>query len=301
MISCKIKGPSNATGKKYYGLGNQLFCVAAAHAYAKDYELLAIFPELKNKDRCGYYTETIFRKLDLGTDEQTNIEWLIYNDPNSARYTSVPSPKELLLRSPRGFDKIKNNKYNIMLNGHFESEKYFLHHRKELLSLLETPSEIDQQIQEQYKEIVQHPKSVSVHVRRGDFLELQHKHPVQSMEYYKQAFECFEKDSLFVVFSDDIKWCRKNFNISKNLVFVGENYDENSTLAPGTTRDVLDLYLMSKTKNNIIANSTFSWWGAWLNDNSSKIVIAPKQWCGPETTQEQQLIVDKIPTSWKKI
>ena len=301
MISCNIKGPSTSTGKRYYGLGNQLFCIATSTAYAKDHDIRATFPELKDKNKYGSYTENIFRKLDLGKSDQKPIDYIVYNDPNSARHTLIPPPKELLLQSPNGFEKIKKKECDILLNGHFESEKYFLRYRKELLSLFEIPFDIEQQIQEQYKDVVQHPKTVSVHVRRGDFLELQHKHPIQSLEYYKRAFEYFANNSLFVVFSDDIEWCRENFNIVENCVFIGENYDKRSLLAPGTTRDVLDLYLMSKMKNNIIANSTFSWWGAWLNKNSSKIVVAPKNWCGPQTTKEQQQILDKIPANWKKI
>lgn len=115
--------------------------------------------------------------------------------------------------------------------------------------------------------------SVSVHIRRGDYLLRKHSkiHGLCSLEYYLQAIQFIKsksKDPVFYFFSDDIPWARENF-CNPSYKFVDCNSGSNSCL---------DLYLMSQCKHNIIANSTFSWWGAWLNRNKEKIVVAPSVW-----------------------
>jgi hypothetical protein len=87
------------------------------------------------------------------------------------------------------------------------------------------------------------------------------------MKYYQEAMKHFDDDTLFVVFSDDIDWCKSVFK-GDNFIFITNE------------QDYVDLYLMSLCKNNIIANSSFSWWGSWLNKNEGKKVIAPSKWFG---------------------
>jgi hypothetical protein len=108
----------------------------------------------------------------------------------------------------------------------------------------------------------------SIHVRRGDYIGLQNFHPVQPVSYYEEAVKIVGDDKHFLIFSDDINWCKENFTFLKNKTFVLNNLDYE------------DLYLMSMCKNNIISNSTFSWWGAWLNRNENKQVIIPSKWFG---------------------
>ena len=120
------------------------------------------------------------------------------------------------------------------------------------------------------QEILKNENTCSIHVRRGDYLNSPNHHPTQNMNYYMRAIKEMPKDSVFLIFSDDIKWCKENFpNLPEKFIFVEGN------------KDYEDLHLMTHCKNNIIANSTFSWWGAWLNSNSDKIVVAPKKWFGP--------------------
>ncbi len=110
----------------------------------------------------------------------------------------------------------------------------------------------------------------SIHVRRGDYLNSPNHHPVQNMNYYMKAIKQMPKDSIFLIFSDDISWCKANFpDVPEKFIFVEGNADYE------------DLLLMSLCKNNIMCNSTFSWWGAWLNKNPNKKVIAPSVWFGP--------------------
>jgi hypothetical protein len=107
---------------------------------------------------------------------------------------------------------------------------------------------------------------------------------VLPMDYYEQAVKKFNKKSVFVVFSDDIEWCKKQefFKTLGNVVFVKD-------------MDYNEMYLMSLCKHNIIANSSFSWWGAYLNMNRRKKVIAPMQWFGPKGPKDLQ---DLRPDSW---
>jgi Glycosyl transferase family 11. len=117
-------------------------------------------------------------------------------------------------------------------------------------------------------------QSVSIHIRRGDYLSEQYANGfagVCSPEYYEDAINYIKKNvdsPYFYVFTDDKEWVSKNFKL-ENATYINHNTGKDSWQ---------DMYLMSQCKHNIIANSSFSWWGAWLNDNSEKIVIAPKKW-----------------------
>src|SRR5690606_26072631 len=117
--------------------------------------------------------------------------------------------------------------------------------------------------------------SVSLHVRRGDYVQLQSAHNfhgVLPLTYYKRAIlllkEKLERFTIFV-FSDDLDWVRSNLQAETPVVYVDYRSDD---------KTATDLALMSLCKHNIIANSSFSWWGAWLNRNPGKQVIAPKPW-----------------------
>jgi hypothetical protein len=125
------------------------------------------------------------------------------------------------------------------------------------------------------KRLITHCNSVSVHIRRGDYLGKKN-HLVVSIEYYIKAIQllkCLRSDCVFFVFSDDITWCKEQFPSTFQFVEM-ECY--------------LELELMSLCKHNIIANSTFSWWGAYLNENTDKIVVAPKRWA--VKNEDQSLI-----------
>lgn len=148
---------------------------------------------------------------------------------------------------------------NIILNGYWQSEKYFSHCRETVLKEFGFKWE-------------HKPSWVSIHVRRGDYLLYPDKHPVVSMEYLAKAMEYFvEKGySSFMVFSDDIPWCQQAFEqLPYTFAYsIGRSERE-------------DLELMSGCAHNICSNSTFAWWGYWLNQNPEKIGIMPKVWFGP--------------------
>ena len=181
------------------------------------------------------------------------------------------------------YQEIKyNHLTNYNFSGYWHTEKYFSDFRDEILAQLRPG---DQQTERISGIIPQGGISVSIHVRRTDYLKNPDFHPVQDVDYYSRALEIIGKYDCLLIFSDDIKWCRENFNFAR-MIFV-EGLD-----------DIDDLWLMSMCSHNIIANSTFSWWGAWLNQNEGKIVISPSRWLGPAAGINES---DIIPDGWIKI
>lgn len=164
-------------------------------------------------------------------------------------------------------------KPNLDLVGFFQSEKYF----------------------EDYKDIIirnltprvgfgMFRNTTSIHVRRGDYLKFSESHTHLEMQYYLEAMQTIKSEK-YLVFSDDIAWCKNNFT-GDNITFIEGN------------SPAVDLSLMLGSEHNIIANSSFSWWGAYLNKNPSKIVVAPKNWFGPKLLHDTK---DLLPKEWIKI
>lgn len=181
-------------------------------------------------------------------------------------------------------------KDNIYLNGEWQSEKYFKNIRN-ILTQEFTPK-IKSYTYEKYIEKIQSTDSISIHIRRGDYLnkKLLENYGICSLDYYNKAIKLIiEKISnpTFFIFSDDIEWVKENLKIDFPTIFVSN----------GEIKDYEELILMSKCKHNIIANSSFSWWGAWLNQNPNKIVIAPKNWFKNESWAPKDL----IPENWLRI
>ena len=152
---------------------------------------------------------------------------------------------------------------NVDTHGHFLSTKYFNTEEKEVLNAIKLKDKHSQLVD---KLSINIKNKCSIHVRRGDYLlpEQMNCQGVMGMDYYNKAIELMPKDTEFAVFSDDITWCKENF-IGGKYTFIEGN------------EDIIDLFLMSKCSSNIISNSTFSWWSAYLNDKANK-VIAPIQW-----------------------
>jgi hypothetical protein len=155
------------------------------------------------------------------------------------------------------------------LEGYWQSEKYF----KGIETSIREAFVFKKDISDSVSHLSANMKSVnsvSIHVRRGDYLKLQHVYEVCSADYYLKAVQVLsEKVSgspVLFVFSDDIDWCKENLNFQADLhvVQTGDPYK--------------DLFLMTQCRHHIIANSSYSWWGAWLNAHPDKIVIAPKKW-----------------------
>lgn len=156
--------------------------------------------------------------------------------------------------------------------GCWQTEKYFLDIREKLLNKFEFKKV--KELEEYVQRIIRNKNCISVHIRRGDYLEQADKYGnICTKHYYESAIAYMKKNvpnSKFVFFSDDIIWVKKNFAISDAEYCTGKIFR--------TYEDWYDMYLMSQCSHNIVANSSFSWWGAWLNKNENKIVISPKKW-----------------------
>lgn len=177
---------------------------------------------------------------------------------------------------------------NVYYTGYFQSEKYFWHIREQLLQDFSLQVQMNKENIELLKQILS-CNAVSLHVRRGDYVNLQHIYYVNDLKYYNNAISYLvskEKNIHFFLFSDDMDWVKKNLIIPYPTTYVDVN---DSNMA------VFDMELMKHCKHNIIANSTFSWWGAWLNENPNKIVIAPQYW------YSNGMKTDIIPAKWIKI
>jgi hypothetical protein len=198
--------------------------------------------------------------------------------------------KELLF--DRKFLDIKNGAY---LEGYFQSEKYFLHIRKILLNEFTIKEGLSPYTKRVAKSILNSKNSVSLHVRRGDYISVSCTNSIHGncdLNYYDKSIKHIQekiKQPAIFVFSDDIEWSKENLNYD-NAIFV----ESDAKRMPHE-----DIFLMSLCNHNIIANSSFSWWGAWLNKNKEKIVIAPKKWFLDKDKQKKS--GDIVPDSWLKI
>ena len=165
------------------------------------------------------------------------------------------------------YQEIKNNKF---LDGYWQSEKYFIESEIDIRNDLKINETMIHYIMNKYP--ILNEETVSMHIRRGDYLNLQDNHPVQPLDYYNKAYDLINDLNInVIVFSNDMQWCKNNIKF------------DNITYIEGET-NIVDMYIMSLCKHNIIANSSFSWWGAWLNENEYKKVIAPINWFGPSST-----------------
>lgn len=177
--------------------------------------------------------------------------------------------------SPYHFDEslLNLNSQKIFFDGFWQNYKFLEKVKEPLLKSFEfnLPRNFEQN--KYLNEILSSPNSVSIHIRRGDYLkaEFSDLNVIKSMDYFNNSIAYLEeniKSPVFYIFTDDIIWAKSNF-VGEKFVFVEGNDGEFS---------YLDMFLMTKCKHNIISNSTFSFWGAWLNTNSYKIVVAPKLW-----------------------
>lgn len=167
---------------------------------------------------------------------------------------------------------IKNNSF---VCGNFQSELYFKNIEQIIRNDFSFPK-ISDETNLKHLEKIQNSNAVSIHIRRGDYVSIQknaQKFLALDLEYYQKAIDVLATkiaDPTFFIFSDDMNWVEENLKINFPKYYIKNNTAKNTSY--------IDMQLMSMCKHNIIANSTFSWWAAWLNTNQNKIVIAPKRW-----------------------
>lgn len=189
-----------------------------------------------------------------------------------------------------GWNKIKRN-IGCKVESYYQGEKYFIDIADEIRKEFTLKKGLSLKAQEILQKM-ENNNSVSLHVRRGDYVSNKTTntyHGVCGLEYYQAAMDLIKEKVInptFFVFSDDIAWARENF-IGIEFIFVSSPEIE----------DTEEMILMSKCKHDIVANSSFSWWGSWLNNSSNKIVIAPKKWFNDKKADENNIVPDR----WFKI
>lgn len=207
------------------------------------------------------------------------------------RYSPWYRPNVLVESGLKPYDqRIIRTAKDVYLNGYWQSDKYFA----EIQELIRTEFSIRYEPDHKSQEIgkmIANAQSVSIHVRRGNYVsnpQVNSVHGTCSVEYYQECVkrigERVDHPHLFV-FSDDLSWVRENLRFDYPTTFVDHN---------DATRDYEDLRLMSMCKHQIIANSSFSWWAAWLNSNPSKLVLAPRRWVRDSGID----LSDLFPSDW---
>lgn len=158
---------------------------------------------------------------------------------------------------------------DVLLEGYFQSERYF-DERRVRSAVAMGPAE-ERDLKARFPQPFEYEDITSIHVRRGDYLKLPHRHPFVGKDYFRCALKRMPEVRHFLVFSNDVPWCRKFFLQE----FPDREFFFSEGLSPSD-----DMRLQSLCRNHIISNSSFSWWGAWLDPNPDKRVIAPSQWFG---------------------
>lgn len=242
----------------YGWYGNQLYQIAATIGVATKNNMDYMFPTWK-------YSEYFKKELPQMTKESLDkIKGDFINREGPHHFKEVIIP---------------NFKKNWDLGGYLQSEKYWDHCRDLVLSYLELKDEYSEIIETKYGELLS-KNTCALHVRRDDYLNFPMYHPVCNNDYYREAISYFPNDTIFVVFSNDIEYCKKNF-IGERFIII----DEGDKTRGGDV--ILEHNLMSRCKNIITANSSFSLWASILNKNPNKKVVSPKNWFGPALAGHQ--------------
>jgi hypothetical protein len=235
-------------------LGNQLHEIATTLGYAWDNHFIPLFPELNRPDsNIDINKKRIFFRLDA-----SSLPRPIANVFNYTTTHFVPAEIPLMP--------------DLLLNGFFQSYLSHEKHRDKLVQIFAPHPDDLSSLHEKYGFLIHHPSSVAIHVRTFN-QEWSSAIPFVGLDYYERAMNLFPPDSIFVVFSDRINWCKHHFASFKHHIIYSEYEDH-----------INDFFLMSLLKHNIICNSSFSYWAAYLNQNPQKKVIAPSHFIAPYFT-----------------
>ena len=258
------------------GMGNVMFKLSAAISLALDNNVDYVFSNefIRQMDKeivCdGFddyriYYDNLLRNINF--IDKLPSTYRIYEEPTTFSYQPIPYSQD----------------ENLLLKGYYQSEKYFINNKDYIINLFKPTEIIKQIILEKLPNI---QNSISIHIRRGDYLNFPQHHPQQTLEYYMSAINLLGVDKNYLIFSDDLNGVKTMFDFLPNKQFIslGKNY--------------LDLYAISMCEHNIISNSTFGWWGAYLNENKNKKVIGPNKWFGEAYSHFNTS--DVLPNEWIK-
>lgn len=280
------------------GLGNQMFQYAAAKALAAKHTTFLLL------DTSSFDSYTLHQGFELDrifsgdfniaqkADVQKMLGWQSLNSVKSYLHRPVLSwlrNKALAIEPSfeywQGFERLSADTY---LSGYWQSERYFISAEDIIRADFRFSTPLSAENVE-LADMIGNSESISLHVRRGDYVN-NSAYASCSLDYYKSAIEYLTKQlesPTFFIFSDDINWVKENLKLEYPHIYIDNNQGDQS---------YNDMRLMSLCKHNIIANSSFSWWGAWLNANDAKNVIAPKKWFNTDMNSK-----DLIPASWVRL
>lgn len=273
------------------GLGNQMFQYASAYAVAKhnSTDLLLDTSWFEEKNSAVWTMKYELECFNITARSISNKSYKTTDNIKAARHKLFNKniyfeykEKSLLFD-----DNVFSVGKNVVMDGYWQSEKYFARYRDNILKEFTFASESKSNFLSQ----IVNSNAISLHVRRGDYASHQQTnsfHGLMGLDYYQAAIESIAskvKNPVFFIFSDEPEWCRDNITINHPTVYVSGNKGEE------------DMQLMSRCKHHIIANSSFSWWGAWLNPSNDKIVIAPKRWFNDPSGNSSDL----VPAAWERI
>lgn len=266
------------------GLGNQLFQYAAARS-------LAIRCNADLVLDLSFYHSGRHRNFEL---QQFPIKAVLRDLPKSKFLAAVSQLAGSLIPRPQYREKSFNYSREfeqitapVILDGYFQSYKYFESCTNDIRSELKPP-DLNGAYNRRLIEAISSQQSAILHVRRGDYVtnaKAKKMFAECSVDYYRRALDLLPSSCPVFVFSDDIPWAKQNLNIGDSAVFIGD----------GTPRSgIEDLKLMSLGHHHIIANSTFSWWGAWLAGPRKGLTIAPARWFVDQAIIDSDL----FPADW---
>lgn len=295
MIIVKIMG----------GLGNQMFQYAFGKCLANKNKTGLLLdksefdnPRQERKYELDKFCIDITKDRDLKIERIINLKNPIYGiaiwqkiKRNWLKLYGYEYYKE---QSCEFDSKILDLPDKTFIEGYWQSEKYFENIKEEIrrsFSTFKPPLSKRTQLIAKKEQSV---NSISIHVRRGDYISNKNAndtHGSCSLDYYHRAIKLISqkvKDPVFFMFSDDIVWTKKNLKLNFPCHYVDHN---------DSGKDYEDIYLMSQCKHHIIANSTFSWWGAWLGKDKNNVTIGPKKWFKAKDITK----VNIMPEHWIKI
>jgi len=267
-------------------LGNQMFQYAGLQGIAEHRGFDWVIPP---PDTYGDSNYGLFDCFEMSSVQSNNLGYLNTQSIATGQFHF----------SREFFDTCPDN---VNLHDYFQTEKYFSNIKKEIKKDYTFKSNILEPCKEIIEDI---DNPIFIHIRRGDYKNSQQAHPILPISYYEKALEYFDKTIPVMVFSDDIEWCKDQelffddrFMLSEYQEYYSQTCDTNDgrqcALVP-----YFDLCLMSLCSGGIVANSSMSWWGAWLQQNITQPIVAPDPWFG--TQYKDYNMSDLIPEGWKVI
>jgi hypothetical protein len=282
------------------GLGNQMFQYAAARALAEKAQSKVCLDLLFLNSKQDGVTKRKFEldALNINAEyaSKSESDYIRRSGSRYLKYLNIFHSQKISIIKETGFGYspiVHKPNEDICLMGYWQSEKYFAG-IKEIISKELSPKKEAHGKNKVMAEEISKVNSVSLHIRRGDYVSnplTNSVHGVCGVDFYLNSIKYInEKVDMphYFVFSDAMDWCRKNLNPNAPVTFVDHNLEDNS---------YEDMRLMTLCKHNIIANSSFSWWGAWLNRNPEKIIIAPRKWFNDNSKNTNDL----LPEGWLRI